>query len=129
MRDPMRWPGSGRRAIQLLNTDRLQRERRAAVEQRIAAAGKRRKHHQGLDLARHPEKQKPTGKMRARDRVLENDFLTAEEFERRLGQWFKNAAGVMEPGASFYCWGGYANYANYHSALALQGCTSQAVIW
>jgi len=33
-------------------------------------------HHQGLDLARHPEKAKPTGrKMRARDRPLANDFV------------------------------------------------------
>ena len=27
------------------------------------------KHHQGLDLARYPEKSKPTGKMRARDQT------------------------------------------------------------
>ncbi|MGH9317682.1 MAG: DNA-methyltransferase [Thermoanaerobaculia bacterium] len=96
----------------------------------IAAAGKGRKHHQGLDLARHPEKARPTGKMRARDRVLENDFLPPEEFEKRLLAWFGNAASALEPGRSFYCWGGYANCANYPGALKAAGLYfSQAVIW
>ena len=61
----------------------------------IAAAGKARKHHQGLDLARFPEKSKPTGKMRARDRVLENDFVSPEEFEQMLRAWFQNAADAL----------------------------------
>ena len=35
------------------------------------------KHHQKFDLARHPEKAKGTHrKMRAKDRPLENDFVT-----------------------------------------------------
>src|SRR5262249_38494353 len=34
------------------------------------------KHHQALDLARHPEKAKPTAKkLRAKDRPLANDFV------------------------------------------------------
>src|SRR5262249_6276463 len=51
--------------IQLASTDppyNVQVEPRS--NNAIAAAGKRRKNHQGLDLARHPEKAKPTGKMR-----------------------------------------------------------------
>src|SRR5262249_53690471 len=100
--------------IQLASTDppyNVQVEPRS--NNAIAAAGKRRKHHQGLDLARHPEKAKPTGKMRARDRVLENDFLSEEEFDRKLRAWFQNMAETMVPGGSFYCWGGYANCSNY----------------
>ncbi len=96
----------------------------------IAAAGKARRHHQGLDLARHPEKAKPTGKMRAKDRPLQNDFLPPEEFERLLLAWFKNMAWSLEPGRSFYIWGGYANCANYPPALKASAMYfSQAVIW
>src|SRR5206468_12855524 len=96
----------------------------------VAAAGKGLKHRHGLGLARHPEKSKPTGKMPARDRVLENDFLPPEEFERILRAWFGNASAVMEPGSSFYCWGGYANCANYPGALKEAGLYfSQAIIW
>lgn len=96
----------------------------------IAAAGKSRKHHQGLDLARHPEKNRPTGKMRARDRVLQNDFLSDDEFVQLLGTWFENAAAALEPGRSFYFWGGYANVANYPAALKQAGLYfSQAIIW
>jgi hypothetical protein len=40
-------------------------------------------HHQGLDLARHPGKSKPTQKkLRAKDRPLANDFVSDEEFDR-----------------------------------------------
>lgn len=87
-------------------------------------------HHQALDLARHPEKSKPTGKMRAKDRPLENDFVTDEAFEAMLKAWFGNAARVMIPGGGFYIWGGYANVANYPPALKEAGLYfSQAIIW
>lgn len=96
----------------------------------IAAAGKSRKHHQGLDLARHPEKAKPTSKMRARDRALENDFVSDEEFDRLLRAWFQNASDALDPGRSFYAWGGYANLRNYPAALEESGLYfSQAIVW
>ena len=39
-------------------------------------------HHQGLDLARHPDKAKrTTQKLRAKDRPLANDFVPEEEFK------------------------------------------------
>jgi ParB-like chromosome segregation protein Spo0J len=54
-------------------------------------------HHQGLDLARHPEKAKPTGKkLRAKDRPLANDFVTDGEFDQLLDAWFGNVARVLE---------------------------------
>jgi len=86
--------------------------------------------HQGFDLARHPEKSKPTGKMRAKDRPLINDFVSDEEFERLLLAWFGNMARALEPGRGFYIWGGYANCANYPPALKASGLYfSQAIIW
>jgi DNA modification methylase len=87
-------------------------------------------HHQALDLARHPEKSRPTGKMRAKDRPLVNDFMGADDFIAKLDAWFGNAARVMRPGAGFYIWGGYANTANYPPALIRAGLYfSQAIIW
>jgi len=89
------------------------------------------KHHQALDLARHPEKAHgTTARMRAKDRPLMNDFVSDEDFDRMLLAWFGNAARVLEPGRGFYIWGGYANCANYPSALKASGLYfSQAIIW
>jgi DNA modification methylase len=88
-------------------------------------------HHQGLDLARHPGKAKPTQKkLRAKDRPLANDFVTDDEFDRLLAAWFGNMARVLAPGRGFYIWGGYANCANYPPVLKACGLYfSQAVIW
>jgi DNA modification methylase len=87
-------------------------------------------HHQGLDLARRPGAAKPTGKMRAKDRALENDFVADEEFRRLLAAWFGNIAAVLEPGRSFYIWGGYSNLRNYPAAIEDAGLYfSQGIIW
>ncbi len=88
-------------------------------------------HHQKLDVVRHPEKAKPTGKkLRAKDRPLANDFVSDETFDRLLRAWFGNLARVLLPGRGFYIWGGYANCGNYPPVL--KGCElyfSQAIIW
>ncbi len=99
-----------------------------------AARGKKRsgnEHHQKFDLARHPEKAKPTQrKLRAKDRPLENDFVSDEEFNRLLDAWFGNISRVLEPGRSFYIWGGYANCSNYPPVLKRHILYfSQATIW
>ena len=88
-------------------------------------------HHQGLDLARHPAKAKPTdSKLRAKDRPLQNDFLPDEEFARLLRAWFGNASRVLLPGRGFYIWGGYGNIGNYPPALAESGLYfSQGIVW
>jgi DNA modification methylase len=88
-------------------------------------------HHQGLDLARHPSKSKPTQKkLRAKDRPLANDFVSDGEFDRLLATWFGNMARVLAPGRCFYIWGGYANCGNYPPVLKACGLYfSQAVIW
>ncbi|MEX0678357.1 MAG: DNA methyltransferase [Pirellulales bacterium] len=89
------------------------------------------KHHQSLDLARHPEKSKPTGKkLRAKDRPLANDFVTDAAFDELLAAWFGNIARVLQPGRVFYIWGGYANCGNYPPVLkACELYFSQAIIW
>ena len=88
-------------------------------------------HHQGLDLARHPGKSKPTGKkLRAKDRPLANDFVSDEAFDALLDAWFGNLARVLVPGRSFYIWGGYANLGNYPPFLKKHGLYfSQAIVW
>ncbi|MBL9086787.1 MAG: DNA modification methylase [Planctomycetia bacterium] len=125
--------------IHLLNTDppynvkvepRSNNAIRAGLSS-FSAQPKSEKHHQALDLARHPGKSKPThAKMRAKDRPLANDFLPDAEFEQRLREWFGNASRVMLPGRAFYIWGGYANVANYPPALKEAGLYfSQTIIW
>ncbi len=87
-------------------------------------------HHQKLDVSRHPEKAKPTGQMRPKDRPLENDFVSEEEFGRLLRAWFGNIARVLLPGRAFYVWGGYSNCGNYPPVLSDVGLYfSQAIIW
>ncbi len=94
-------------------------------------AAPKRTHHQSLDLARHPEKSKPTTKkMRAKDRPLANDFVTDVAFDGMLDAWFGNIARVLRPGHAFYIWGGYANCANYPPVLKKHNLYfSQAIIW
>jgi DNA modification methylase len=72
----------------------------------------------------------PVTQMRAKDRLLANDFVSDEEFERLLHAWFGNLARVLVPGRAFYIWGGYANCANYPPVLKSTGLYfSQAIIW
>ncbi|MCA9102637.1 MAG: ParB N-terminal domain-containing protein [Planctomycetales bacterium] len=89
------------------------------------------KNHQKLDVARHPTKSKPTQKkLRAKDRPLENDFISDEAFDELLTRWFGNIARVLEPGRAFYIWGGYANLGNYPAPLRqAELYFSQAVVW
>ncbi len=88
-------------------------------------------HHQSMDLARHPEKAKPTQKkLRAKDRPLANDFVTDEAFDELLDAWFGNIARVLAPGRGFYIWGGYANLGNYPPFLKKHELYfSQAIVW
>ncbi len=88
-------------------------------------------HHQDLDLARHPGKSQATHKkLRAKDRPLENDFVSEEAFDGMLLAWFANASRVLQPGGSFFVWGGYANLGNYPEPLKQAGLYfSQGIVW
>lgn len=120
--------------IHLVNTDPPYNVKVEPRSNNAIAAGNssfQQTHHQKMDLARHPQKSKPTQKkLRAKDRPLENDFVSDEEFDRLLDAWFGNASRVLLPGRGFYIWGGYANCANYPPFLKLHRLYfSQAIIW
>ncbi|MCC7475109.1 MAG: ParB N-terminal domain-containing protein [Pirellulales bacterium] len=121
-------------AIHLVNTDPPYNVKVEPRSNNAIAAGlssfQGTTHHQGLDLARHPEKSKPTQKkMRAKDRPLANDFVSDEAFDQLLSDWFGNMARVLSPGRGFYIWGGYANCGNYPPVLKAMGLYfSQAII-
>jgi DNA modification methylase len=125
----------GGAAIHLVNTDPPYNVKVEPRSNNAIAAGlssfQGTTHHQKLDVERHPEKAKPTGKkLRAKDRPLANDFVSDEEFDRLLDAWFGNMARVLEPGRGFYIWGGYANCANYPPFLKKHALYfSQAIIW
>lgn len=99
---------------------------------------------QGMDVANHPKvfvrgrdmaKMKKNAKsapkvLRAKDRPLTNDFLDDAHFAEMLKAWFGNITRVLEPGKSFYIWGGYSNIYNYPNALkACELYFSQMIIW
>jgi len=124
--------------IHLVNTDppynvKVEPRSNNAIAMGLSTKGnvpRAKTHHQQLDLARHPSKSKPTGKMRAKDRVLDNDFVSEEEFRRLLAAWFGNLSNALNPGRSFYIWGGYSNLRNYPAAIEDAGLYfSQAIIW
>jgi len=102
----------------------------------IAASGDRPTGQQGMDIAIRGKKPiygapyAKTKKLRPKDRPLVNDFVSDEEFSRLLRLWFGNIQRVLEPGRSFYIWGGYSNIWNYPNALReSQLYFSQMIIW
>ena len=88
-------------------------------------------HHQGFDVARGvTDPKKARKKMRAKDRPLENDFVSDEAFDEMLLAWFGNGSRVLKPGGAFYIWGGYANLGNYPAPLKATGLYfSQGIVW
>ncbi len=122
-------------SIQLCNTDPPYNVSVEPRSNNAIAAGlssfKGTKNHQNFDVKRHPEKADAThAKLRPKDRPLINDFVSDEEFDRLLDAWFGNIARVLEPGRALYCWGGYANLANYPAMLKKHELYfSQGIIW
>src|SRR5262249_36144125 len=125
----------GGNTIQLVNTHppynvRLEPRSKNAIAAGLSSfAGT--SHHQSMDVTRHPNKAKATGKkLRAKDRPLANDFVSEEAFATLLRAWFANLARVLEAGRSFFIWGGYANLGNYPPALEECGLYySQGIVW
>jgi DNA modification methylase len=119
--------------IQLVNTDppyNVKLEPRSKNAILMARAKGKMSHHQAFDAARHRQKKAAKVTVRAKDRPLENDFVSESEFNALLRAWFGSIARVLDPGRAFYIWGGYANCANYPSALKETGLFfSQAIIW
>ncbi|MCL2640777.1 MAG: DNA modification methylase, partial [Phycisphaerales bacterium] len=86
---------------------------------------------QGLDLALHPEKSKPTHrKLRAKDRPIANDFISDEAFDEMLDAWFGNIARVLLPGHGFFIWGSYSNLGSYPPFLKKHELYfAQGIVW
>ncbi len=110
-----------------LQCQRSKSERGKKDRQRLA----KKMHHQGFDVARGAaDPKKARKKMRPKDRPLEGDWLSDEDFAKSLLAWFGQVARVLEPGRVFYIWGGYANLGNYPPALVASGLYfSQAIVW
>ena len=110
-------------AIHLVNTDPPYNVKVEPRSKNAIAAG-------NSSFAGTGKKSSTPQKMRAKDRPLTNDFVSDEEFDRLLGAWFGNIARVLEPGRSFYIWGGFSNIENYPPVLSSCGLYfSQAIIW
>jgi len=95
-----------------------------------AQAAKKYTGQQGMDAKLRGRPHATTDKLRAKDRPLEGDFVSDEEFARLLRLWFGNIRRVLLPGRAFYIWGGYSNIWNYPNAL--RDCElyfSQMIIW
>lgn len=86
---------------------------------------------QASDSSRHSEKTEPAArKLRAKDRPLENDFVSDEEFNRLLHAWFSNIARALEPGRGYLVWAGYSNLDTFGPTL--RNCdlvVGQVVVW
>ena len=82
-----------------------------------AQAKKKYTGQQGMDAKLRGRVHVTTNKLRPKDRPLEGDFVSEEEFARLLRAWFGNIARVLQPGRSYYLWGGYSNIYNYPNAL------------
>jgi len=103
---------------------------RAAGSSALPAIAKKKAHLQGFDDARQGKPKRTTDRLRAKDRVLANDFMSDEAFDKVLLAWFGNIAHALVPGGAFYIWGGFANWANYCAALEASGLFfAQGITW
>jgi len=129
----------GGAVVDLVNTDppynvKVEPRSNNAVAAGLSSFGgsstKAQLHHQQMDEAIHGHRKPTHRKLRAKDRPLENDFVTDDEFVVMLDAWFGNMSRVLKPGGPFYLWGGYANIGNYPPALKKAGLYfSQGIIW
>ena len=76
--------------VHLVNMDppynvRVEPRSNNAIAAGLSSFGASRQPHP--DVAGHPQSRRPTGKMRAKDRPLTNDYISPEEFDRLLRAW------------------------------------------
>ena len=103
----------GGASIQLVNTDppynvRVEPSSNNAIAAGLSSFEPMTRHPKRGDSRPRPKAKTPPQQLRAKDRPLANDFVATEEFERLLQAWFRNIARVLQPGGTFYLWGGYA---------------------
>lgn len=62
--------------------------------------------------------------------TIKNDFHFDAESNSFLYAWLGNSVRTLDPGRSFYFWGGYGNIANFPPVLEAHGMhLSQVLIW
>ncbi len=67
---------------------------------------------------------------RPKERPLEGDAVSDDDFAAILRAWFGNASRVLKPGGSFYIWGGYINLSKFPTVLEASGLYfSQGIVW
>lgn len=67
---------------------------------------------------------------KARDRCLVSDSMSNDSYTYHLRLWFGQMCRVLDPGCSFYLWGGFTNCRNYIEAIEAVGLHfHQAIIW
>ncbi|MGC9455223.1 MAG: DNA modification methylase [Phycisphaerae bacterium] len=119
--------------VHLVNTDppyNVKVAPRSGNAMATAQAAKKYTGQQGMDAKLRGRTHATSEKLRPKDRPLENDFVSDEDFARMLRAWFGNIRRVLLPGRAFYIWGGYSNIWNYPNAL--KDCElyfSQMIIW
>lgn len=75
-------------------------------------------------------KKRDREELRPRDREILNDSMSDGDFEKLLARWFGSIAQALEPGRSFYIWGGSKNLERFPSALVASGLHySQLIVW
>ncbi len=113
-----------------VNVEPRSNNARAAGSKALPAVARGKAHLQGFDDARQGKPRPTTAKLRAKDRVLANDFMSDADFDAVLLKWFGNVARALVPGGCFYIWGGFANWANYCAALKASGLYfAQGITW
>lgn len=61
---------------------------------------------------------------------IEGDKMGAEEFSRRLREWFRAGASALRPGGAFYFFGADRNLGNYPGAISEAGLLMhQVLVW
>lgn len=115
----------GKPPVHLVNTDPPYNVNAQSRTQEAVMAGM-----SSFEYYNPPKEQRKGRKITAKMRPLENDDLSEADYADRLDVWFGLMAQVIEPGRSFYVWGGYSNCASYAAALRKAGFYfSQAIIW
>lgn len=120
--------------VHLVNTDppyNVKVAPRSGNAASAAAAAGKFTGSQGMDAAIQGRRRATDKKLRPKDRPLEGDFVSDEEFLRLLRGWFGNIERVLAPGRSFYIWGGYGTILPYRAVLL--ECSklffSQTLVW
>ena len=115
--------------IHLVNTDppyNVKLEPRSNSAVYIAQLSNDIKHKKNPKLKKVPDKIQ----VRPKDRCLEGDYKSDDDFNQLLRLWFRQIGRVLLPGHAFYIWGGYSNIENYPAALKENGLYySQTIIW